>query len=236
MMLVSKDSPLRRIPVNIPTKQILYFDGIRYSVETIDLAFGRLGCTLEKIVALPGGADELGPYIVEAMSDAWTIVDSIHRLRQLVRHVPGLKQKLPEVQLFLRRTSSIEDLRNFVQHFATEIHEFVEKRMALCGVLMWAPINDATENAATYTIAPGTFFHGANAGTCTFDTVEGRFVERLVLRAGPARVDLADMYDRCERFWKWFEALCAQTFTEENRHGAEVRMKITIELKPRRTH
>ena len=144
-------------------------DGIRYSVETIDLVFHRVERNLDKIAALPSESDDLGPCIVEAMSDVWAFVDSVHRLRRLVQHTPGVKQKLPEVQLFLRNSSTIESLRNFVQHFPTEINEFVHALMPLWGVLSWACTNETTGEPESRTIAPGTFFRGAKVLSCTFD-------------------------------------------------------------------
>ncbi len=137
-MLITKTSLLRRIPKNVETRTVLFLDGIRYSIEIIDLAFRRLQETIEMISQMENKSDELSPKIVEAMSDAWVIIDSAHRLRELVCQFPKLKQKEPNVQLFLRNTEVVENLRNFVQHFRSGIDSFVEKGMPLWGTLSWA--------------------------------------------------------------------------------------------------
>jgi len=51
--------------------------------------------------------------------DAWSVVDSVHRLRTLVRYAPGLANSPPK-EVFSRATDTVEDLRNAVQHLTGE--------------------------------------------------------------------------------------------------------------------
>lgn len=51
-MIVSEESRFRRLPPELKPKQRLFFDGIRYSIETADLAYSRLRETLLQIVAV----------------------------------------------------------------------------------------------------------------------------------------------------------------------------------------
>ena len=103
-MLVSSTSPLRSIPTCTDQKTILFLDGVRYSFQFIDVAYSRLRQTIERLKP-ETSRDEMQVGITEAMSDAWAIVDSVHRLRGLIEQLPGLKKKNANVQLFLRRTS-----------------------------------------------------------------------------------------------------------------------------------
>src|SRR3990170_1900754 len=112
-MLVPPESSLRRVPVNLDARTVGFLDAIRYSFEIIDLAQGRLETTLERIATRPEG-HPAGALIVEATADAWLLVDSLHRLRELVQQCPGLRQNESEVQLLLRGTSVVEGLRNYV--------------------------------------------------------------------------------------------------------------------------
>ncbi len=79
-MIVSENSPTRRMPVTLDHRSILYLDGIRYSTQLVDLAYSRLEGTLEKLVHKDDKQGAVGNLIVEAISDAWAFVDSLHRL------------------------------------------------------------------------------------------------------------------------------------------------------------
>ncbi len=208
---------------------VLYLDGIRYSIEIVDLAFQRLLEVLEKIARAGNASAELAPRIIAATADTWTIVDSTHRLRELVQQLPGLKQNQPEVQLLLRNTESLKDFRHFFQHFRTEIHSYVERRMPLWGVLSWTWINSNTGQAESHTIVPGTFYHQIQAAGCIFDTHTGRFIDRVVLHAGAKRFDLADVYDRVAAFAKWFEEWYERKWSGDGYHGADVHFAMTFQ-------
>lgn len=48
-ILLNRESPLRRLPVNIDAKTAVFFDGIRFTVEFLDIAYNRLYETLTQI-------------------------------------------------------------------------------------------------------------------------------------------------------------------------------------------
>jgi len=229
MALIEKDSALRRVPKAIGTRVVLYLDGVRYSIEILDVAFHRVEATLKKISDGKVESDDLGLNIVSAISDAWTVVDSAHRLRELIQQLPGLKKSTPEVQIFLRNTEKIENLRNFFQHFRTEINSFVERKMALYGTLSWSCINQESKLPESHTIVPGTFFHEIRAEGCVFDSHEGRFVDRIILCAGDERVDLAKIYDRVASFSNWFEKTVTGSWAGHETHGADMHLLMALE-------
>jgi len=138
-VLVPKDSPLRKVPMSVPPKNVLFADGVRYSLEIADVSYSRLLSSTERLSGLDRESSEMQPDIVCAVADAWLFVDSLHRLRELVQALPGLKQKDPEVQVFLRGTRHMEDLRHTVQHYRTGIHDFVDRRAPLGGLCRGAP-------------------------------------------------------------------------------------------------
>ena len=102
--------------------------------------------------------------------------------------------------------------------------------MPLWGTLTWIFGGNSTELPSNHLIIPGTFFADCCAMGCTLDTHEQRYVERVVLHAGPKRIDLADLYEAIEQFAvfyiNWFEA----TFTESDRHGADVHLTFSLKL------
>lgn len=228
MNLIPAESNLRRIPADVDRRTILFLDGIRYSIQSFEISSRRLAQTLNQLSNAQDTKDNLGEIISIATIDAWSIIDSIHRLRELLEQLPRLKKNTPELQLFLHRTSPIEDLRHFFQHFRTEIDSFVEKAMPLWGTISWSTTNSDTGLPQTHTIVPGTFFHGAWFGSCTFDTHEGRFIDRVVLHAGPQKVDLADLEDYVNEFMSWYLEWYELKFTGDERLGSDVHMKLNI--------
>lgn len=188
MTLVPPDSPLRLVPTVLDRKAVLFLDGIRYSLHMFDMTSTRLAQTLDSIGRTQVEPNELTDRITWALSDAWLMIDSVHRLRELLEQAPRLKKNTPELQIFLRNTSGVEDLRNFFQHFRTEIDSFTELGMPLWGTLSWAYTNPNTGELENHTIAPGTYFEGAWVASCTFDRDKGAFLEKVLLYAGTKKL------------------------------------------------
>jgi hypothetical protein len=207
---------------------VLYLDGIRYSIDMVDTSCRRLRETLERIARAGDVREVVAPLVVEAMIDSWTMIDATHRLRGLVQQLPGLKQNQPGVQLFVRKTRTVEELRNFVQHFRTEIDTFVAKRMPLWGTLSWSRVPDDTQQPECHSIVPGTLFQGTSVYSCIFDRHEGRFIDRIILEAGDARVDLEDLFDTVAAFCQWFEQWYLQAHPGEHRHVADVHLRVLM--------
>lgn len=89
---------------SLDRKPVLYLDGIRYSLHIFDLAAERPAKALTELSSEQLEPKTLAEKIAHAMADAWLMIDSAHRLRELLQQAPKLKKNLPELQLFLRRT------------------------------------------------------------------------------------------------------------------------------------
>lgn len=228
MPLVPTDSPLRKVPTTVERRDVLFLDGIRYCFEAFELSSRRLAHGLHSMGLRDDTAMPLGPQIVEVTTDAWTMIDVVHRLRELLQQVPKLRKKEPELQLFIRKTKSIEDLRHYFQHFRTEIDSFAERGMPLCGTLSWIFEKEDSAGPENHLLIPGTFFKDVWGMGCTFDTHENRYVERVVLLAGPKKVDLADLNDTVEKFAEWYTAWFCATFTDNDRYGSDMHIRFSI--------
>jgi hypothetical protein len=228
MPLVPSDSPLRRIPTTVDRRDILFLDGIRYCFEAYELASSRLANGLHLMALRNQTETPLGPHIVEVTMDAWTMIDVVHRLRELLQQVPKLKKREPELQLFLRNTESIEHLRHYFQHFRTEIDSFAIRGMPLWGSLSWIFDQGDSQGPTNHLVIPGTFFKDIWAMGCTFDTQENRYVERVVLHAGPKKVDLADLNDSVVRFVDWYTKWFSTTYVGDDLYGSDMHLRISI--------
>jgi len=232
MILVPIDSPLRRVPKTVERRTVLFLDGIRYSIESYELAWTRLAQTLDSLNRSTNDAD-LGPLIVAATSDAWAMVDSAHRLLRLLNHAPKMKKKEPELQLFRRGTKEIEDLRNFFQHLGSEIAKFLKRSRPLLGTIKWVAPSDDPNERLLYMIVPGTFYDQVQVVGMSFDTWQGRYTQGVVLEAGHTEIDLADLNDLVERFVRWYTDWFGRTFTGDDHCSSDVRIKMQLTLVPR---
>lgn len=138
-MIVGSNSPLRRIPHNLDRKQALFYDAIRFTIEMVDVAYKRLIHVLFTI-SKNDSFRQSHPMAV-AFLDAWSIIDSVHRLRCLLQQLPGIKRSdLPERTVFLKRTDEVEDFRNNIQHLNNEMIRLAEKDDPAWGILSWFAI------------------------------------------------------------------------------------------------
>lgn len=152
---------LQRLPQNLDRKQMLFLDGIRYSVETAETAYSRLRKTLLTLTnrSLEKKNLRIASLTTRAVLDAWVIIDSIHRLRGLLRQMPRVKQRAPYLVSFYKQTEKIEKLRNLVQHLNNEMDNLVLKKLPVWGTLNWVAIPGSV--AGTYyscSLTPGSLF------------------------------------------------------------------------------
>ncbi len=138
MSIIRDESPLRHLPA-LPRKQTLSFDGIGYSVDMAELAYARLRTNLFHLTVTNSSEAEPNNRVafVSILEDAWSVIDSLHRLIGLLKQTQGLKQNLPYLQVFYRNTLSIKDLRNGVQHLNTEIDKLVDLDLTVWGDVTW---------------------------------------------------------------------------------------------------
>lgn len=232
MTLIPHDSPLHKLPTSLDRRMILFLDGIRYSFQIFELASTRLSHTLEDLSFIDQNPVELNSRIASAISDAWTMIDSTHRLRELFQQIPGLRRKEPKLQLFMRRTAITEDLRNFFQHFRNEIDAFVDHSMPLWGAISWIYTDKKTGEEQNFSIMPGTFFLGASVFSCDFNLREKRFNERTRFQVGPKKVDLADLENWMTEFVIWYSEWFCLKFTGTEYHESDKHFRLRLKFTP----
>lgn len=156
-MLLPENSPLRRPPATFSRRQVLFLDGNRYAAEMAHIAYERLFAHLQNVAASP---NELRVSdIATAMLDAWSIVDSAHRFRNLLRELPGLSNS-PWKRLFLDRTADIETLRHSVQHQPGEVDGLISGGGQLWGYLSWAEVRNGRHTGKWLMMTGGSDFVG----------------------------------------------------------------------------
>ena len=138
--------------MNKVAKKALFHDGIYYSVKMTRRTYHDL---VERLRTLANFQFKDPTSFAEyAITDAWSIVDSLYRLRKLLEDMPDLKQKSPQLQLFYRKTKCLKNLRDSIQHLDEYIDKYVPYKIPAWGRLSWVCPTDQNHYKACM-IAPG---------------------------------------------------------------------------------
>lgn len=221
--MLSDPSPLERLPEGITTKQLLFFDAVAVSMKMIDATYKELQDAI--VEDYNSGGDPESDRGAVMVARAWSLVDTINRLRLLVAAMPGLKQSAAPVQSFLRAVAPAEELRHMLQHLNNQIDRIVASGGPVWGVLMWRQPNPEHSKQLFY----GFFFPqhtGAvpltapsvvpvPVGTVTLP------VDRIQLMAGGNTISLSDMHDAAAVFAQRLENAAAAAFTALPAEGAK---------------
>lgn len=184
----------RRFDEQTSRRLLLCLEGLSTSATICRRASHRLNrqlATLEENFA--SGAKSADA--IDAIADAWSIVEATHRYRVILQSTPGFQRKAPHVRLFLDATSSVEDLRHYAQHMGNEINRHAAGSPPLWGALSWA---SAADPATHFTLMIGGRFTQAAAAGLVVDTHRGVFVRQMELSAGKSSIDLAQTASRVE--------------------------------------
>lgn len=141
-MMIAHDSVLMRLPGQLSDQEIIFFDGIRYSILMTESAYEELESLLNVHTLKDGSPPEL-----EALSSivririfqlAWSIVDSLQRLRSLLDKPNFPLKELEFIKVFRGRTHAVWGLRTTIEHFDRKIsHLITEKTASAFGTLSW---------------------------------------------------------------------------------------------------
>ena len=115
----------------------MFLDGIRYSIEIADLAYGRLYAWAAQVTKT--GEDGKGndrTVYRGVIGDAWAMIDAVHRLRRLLDNMPRLKRGLA-IKGFLAVTKDVSTIRHRVQHLDEQIRTLAQKQLPTWGSVSW---------------------------------------------------------------------------------------------------
>ena len=134
--------PSKPDPGEIKIRQQIFADGIRYSILMISFAYKRL-CELLTLMSDKRGDININ-HFTSVFLDTWFIIDASYRLRQLLVSTPGIKQNTIPIRLFLDRTNTLGNLRNYIQHPYTskEIDELLRDKQPFWGSIAWFRVYD----------------------------------------------------------------------------------------------
>lgn len=231
--MIQKTSHLKNIPTNLNPHQTLFLSSIRVTIEMVDIAYARLLETLGQLTDVEKVGPNLERLASEALLDAWSIVDAIHRLRESLDQMLGLvRSRSHGLQIFKRRTADFQILRNSVQHLRGEITDMAEKGQAAWGVLSWLAAN---ESDLTTLRACSLIVGGQAQKTPVFPIpVAGEMtgpLSRVILTHKGLQVELSTAVAEVTSLTKRLESALEKAWAEDTPTWGGIRL-VMLEIKP----
>jgi hypothetical protein len=95
-----------------------------------------------------------------ALVDAWSVVDNLWRLHNVLRRFPGMK-KSPQLEVHLRAIAAVEDLRHGIQHLDENLKTLATGQQPVLGSLswLWTP-DEPLETGLMMAVAAGAMREG----------------------------------------------------------------------------
>lgn len=148
-MIVKDDSPLLRIPKEIQPREILIFEGLRYSANMALLSYGRLRHDLHQISL---GQKQID-FWYASLNGAWGVIDSANRFYRLMTKLNIIGENPLEKQYL-----DFKKLRDGFHHADEWIErKHIKEHYPLFGILSWTyfdPEIDA-KKAKMFIFSPG---------------------------------------------------------------------------------
>lgn len=227
--LLDSQSALSNIRNDLNKKQLVFFDGIRSSVQMLDLAYRRL---VDDLLWLSQNGSPFGEHMVSAFGDAWAIVDSGHRLRLLLEDIPNFRQNAPEHQLIIRTLRPLKELRDDLQHLDSELNKWMDPSEPFPGVwgqLSWIVWEEAagawTQNfaywgSATNVLSPEFTVMPKHTST--------QPVSDIRLTAFGKEANLSAVWQAVADWIRVLEPMLSKEFEGQVRHNADLVFRIKL--------
>jgi hypothetical protein len=229
-LILTEQSRFRRIRADLHPHQASFIDGIRFSIETLDVAYSRLCGCLDRISRMPNAGDS-GVSTAIALLDAWAVIDAVHRLRELLNQMPGLKKNSPTLQLFIRNTEDASEFRNTIQHLRGELKEMSERGWPAWGSLTWLFVADPTTRIVhSCLMIPGRVQSGAQNIINPLDHVITNTIDVVTLHCKDRKLSLTALYRQTEKIVRALEPGLAAHIENESTHAADLLVRMEMEL------
>jgi hypothetical protein len=189
-------------------------DGLLFSFGMLEHANDGLYETCVRIQTDPAA-------LAPALWRCWSLVDVVHRLRELAQAVPGLSKRNPDLVAFLGATRVAEDCRHYIQHLRSELSKTDVNPFPVWGSLSWV---DPADPACSYMVLAGAQINNTAYSGAVFDTVQKRWVSKVCLGALELSFNIDPIVDACRLFRAFIIPWVLSTYSP----GIQEREKLTI--------
>jgi hypothetical protein len=202
-----------------------------------DLAHQRLIQTLLDASVERQAGDQAEVPTALAMSDAWSIVDYVHRLRNLLRHMPEVKHRdrIVEYRRFKRNSESVTTLRNSIQHLEGNfLATAADTGWAVFGTLTWAIPKVTTGVVRTGSLIPGSLDGARPASVAIGEKKIHLPVGLITLHQGTTEFPISVVMDDVAKLARMLEEVVGAAFHRlpdnlgSQRHAADILLVATL--------
>lgn len=229
--MVSPDSPLRRLPRNLNRRQVMFTDALRLSAEMASYSYQNLERILKALVEDDRTSKIKGGAAIEAIVYAYGVIDASNRFREVLRSFPGLKQNAV-FQLFVRKTATVESLRDIIQHLNTELKNIGEKQSAALGTITWlGPSLNEKSPATSWILQPGSFYPDQITHGPLIDldaSIPPGHVSQIQLVTSGVRVDLSDVIKRLHTMITSLEPSMKEQSVGKKLMGSDILLHLSL--------
>jgi hypothetical protein len=170
-----------------------FLDGFHQSLALITIQYADLCAVQSRLTP----EDQV--LIMRGISLAWSIVDSVHRVRELAEAMPGLKASDKERRDFLAATAIAEGFRHYIQHLRGELSKPEIDNFPVWGTFSWV---DPKDDKQCYSALTGTIVGKISIQSCVFDSWEKRWVSKVTISIRGQSFNIDPIYAATIRFCK----------------------------------
>jgi len=212
----------------------MFTDALRISAEMAAYSYQELERLLIKLVS-SGRTEKIGTATIQAISNAYGVIDAANRFREILRCFPGLKQNAV-FKVFIRATATVEDLRDVIQHINTELKAIGEKKSSALGTLTWlGPSTNEGSPPTAWILQPGSFYPDQITHGPMMDLeahVSPKKITQIHLVTSGVRVDLLDVVNRISTMIRSLEPSMKEQSEGKKLMGSDVLMHFSLTPKP----
>lgn len=168
-----------------------FLDCIHYSLAILNTQYNDLSSILAKLT--PSDSDQ----IIRALAVSWSIVDSIHRIREVAQNIPGLSGQTPQLKSFINDTNIVEDFRGYIQHLRNELAKIDLDNFPVWGSFSWI---DKDNQEICHTALTGTVIGNIGVNSCAYDLHERKWVSKAVLAIKGRVFNIDPCYESAKQF------------------------------------
>ncbi len=144
MKIIQEKSILYHLPQELPLKDFLIFDAVRFSFEIIDQNFEKL------ILELESTSETNERNVSQTFHYAWTIIDYTNRINDLLYQLPW--ENRDEI---LGDFYHLKDFRDTFQHLGIRNSAVLKKHTPFFGILSWFYQNQKTKKHKLHYLLSG---------------------------------------------------------------------------------
>ena len=235
--MISKDSILNSIPLEMRRKDIFILEGIRYASNILDITFKNLEQTLLKT---SNSEESHKTDFYTIFKEAWSFIDFSWKLRNILILLEMEEDKKNHEKnnsidiSFLEQT---KDFRNTFQHLDDRINEVIVIENAyVWGTLSWLYMNEAP-TVMSFSIAAGVPRGSANIinpiGERIKLPISHITLDSINRGKKKISINLSELYEKIKILIENFEMIITpqiEAMDNSKKHGQDLKVKIVMKM------